>query len=116
MMLSKTKQDQQLHPVWALPYNNTMKINVTHVAKLANLPLTDDEKKRLEPQLSEVLTYVDKLQKGDTSGVEPTSQVTGLENILREDKSGKSLPQELAISQAPSSQKGMFQPKGIFEE
>ena len=93
-----------------------MKIDVTHIAKLANLTLTDEEKNKFEPQLSEVLTYVEKLQKVDTSGVEPTSQVTGLENVLRDDKSSESLSQDVALSQAPLTKNGMFQVKGIFEK
>jgi aspartyl-tRNA(Asn)/glutamyl-tRNA(Gln) amidotransferase subunit C len=93
-----------------------MNINVTHIAKLANLPLTPDEKEKFEKQLSEVLSYVEQLQKIDTSNIIPTSQVTGLENVLREDSAGESLSQEDALSQTKSSQNGLFKVSGIFEE
>lgn len=93
-----------------------MKIDITHVARLANLPLSEEEKSRLEPQLSEVINYVEKLQNVDTESIEPTSQVTGLENVLRDDQVGDSLPQDVALSQAPETQNEMFQVKGILED
>ena len=112
----KRKQSLQLRNEWELPYNSLMKFNITHVAKLANLPLSDDEKKLLEPQLTDVITYVEKLQNVNTQNVERTSQVTGLETVLRDDNVDGSLSQETALSQAPSVQNEMFQVKGIFEE
>jgi aspartyl-tRNA(Asn)/glutamyl-tRNA(Gln) amidotransferase subunit C len=93
-----------------------MKIDVTHIAKLANLTLSDDEKKKFESQLSNVLSYVEKLQEVETKDVVPTSQVTGLENVIRKDEPHESLPQELALSQAPQTNKHQFQVKGIFED
>jgi aspartyl-tRNA(Asn)/glutamyl-tRNA(Gln) amidotransferase subunit C len=93
-----------------------MQINVAHIAKLANLPLKDDEVEKFEKQLAEILTYVEQLNKVDTTDVAQTSQVTGLENVTREDVAGISLPQETAISQAPSTQNGLFKVSGIFEE
>src|SRR5260370_1158529 len=93
-----------------------MKINVPHVAKLANLPLTKDEIKKFEFQLSEVLEYVKKLDEIDTINVEPTSQVTGLENVLRDDVAKESLPQKLVLSNTKSKHDSSFQVKGIFED
>lgn len=93
-----------------------MKINVPHVAKLANLKLKDDEITKFEKQLSEVLDYIKKLEELDTKTVEPTSQVTGLENILREDKATDSLPQEKALSQAKSRHNNFFAVKGILDQ
>jgi len=106
----------QLRNEWELPYNSLMKFDISHVAKLANLPLSDEEKKLLEPQLSEVINYVEKLQNVDTQNVVPTSQVTGPENVLRNDEIADSLPQETALSQAPAIQNETFQVKGIFDE
>ncbi len=93
-----------------------MKIDVNHVAKLANLELKAGEEEKFAKQLSEVLDYIQKLNEVDTSNVEPTSQVTGLENVLREDIPTLSLTQEEALSNAPSQQDGLFKVKGIFEE
>lgn len=92
-----------------------MKINVPHVAKLANLPLTKDEEEKLDKQLSEVLNYVEQLNEVDTKNVEPTSQVTGLENVLREDEPKESLTQEQALANTKSQHNGLFQVKGIFD-
>jgi len=92
-----------------------MKINVPHVAKLANLPLSLAEEKKFEKQLSEILNYVEKLKEVDTKNIETTSQVTGLENIMREDKSTISLTQEEALSNAKSQHNGFIKVKAILE-
>lgn len=59
---------------------------VRHTAKLARLNLTDEEVKKFAGQLSGVLEYVDILKEVDTEGVEITSQVTGLKNVMRKDE------------------------------
>ncbi len=92
-----------------------MKINVKHVAKLANLKITDEDINKFETQLSEVLQYVDHLQKIDTTGVNETSQVTGLENVMREDIAKQSLTQEEALANAKSKHNGLYQVKGILD-
>ena len=93
-----------------------MKIDVSHVAKLANLPLKSEEKKKFEKQLSEVLSYVEKLKEVDAKNVETTSQVTGLENITRKDETVPSLTQEEALSNTKSQHNGLFKVKAILEE
>ena len=93
-----------------------MKIDVAHVAKLANLPLTDKEKRKFEKQLSSILNYIEKLNEIDTSNVEPTSQVTGLENVTREDKPSPSLSQDEVLSNTLSKHNGLFKVKAILEE
>lgn len=59
---------------------------VLHIAKLARLGLRDTEVEKFQTQLSGILAYVDKLGEVDTTGVEPTSQVTGLLNCTRNDE------------------------------
>lgn len=59
---------------------------VMHVAKLAQLQLSEAEIKEYKEQLSEVLDYVEQLQEVDTDNIEPTAQTTGLTNIFREDQ------------------------------
>ena len=56
-----------------------------HIAYLARLGLTEEEKGKFTQQLSSILDYVEQLKEVDTSGVEPTAQVTGLENVIRDD-------------------------------
>ena len=58
---------------------------VRHIAKLARLRLTDEEVEKFAPELSSILQYIDTLSKVNTENIEPTSQVTGLTNRLRED-------------------------------
>ena len=91
-----------------------MKFDITHVAKQANLTLTDEEKTKFEKQLEETVDYIEGLSEVDTDGIEPTSQVTGLENVTREDEITPSLSQEEALKNAKSTHKGYFKVKGIL--
>ena len=59
--------------------------DVLHLAQLSNLQLTDDELDALQQNICDILGYVAQLGELDTTGVEPTYQVTGLENIWRDD-------------------------------
>ncbi|MCL5410539.1 MAG: Asp-tRNA(Asn)/Glu-tRNA(Gln) amidotransferase subunit GatC [Patescibacteria group bacterium] len=59
---------------------------IEHIAKLSRLKLTDEEKKLYSEQLSSVLDYVEQLSLVDTKDVEPTANITGLKNVLREDE------------------------------
>lgn len=92
-----------------------MKIDVSHVAKLANLPLSDDEKKKFEKQLDETLEHIKQLDEVDTEGVQITPQVTKLENVLGEDIVKPSLTQEEALKNASDTYKGFFKVKAILD-
>lgn len=59
---------------------------VRHIAKLAKINLTQADVERLAPQISSILDYFAVLQEVDTTGVEETSQVTGLERVTRPDE------------------------------
>ncbi|MEK7167274.1 MAG: Asp-tRNA(Asn)/Glu-tRNA(Gln) amidotransferase subunit GatC [Patescibacteria group bacterium] len=59
---------------------------VEYVAKLAQLKLTDQEKEKFAKQLSSILEYVKQLDEIDTKNIEPTNQIIGLQNIIREDE------------------------------
>jgi aspartyl-tRNA(Asn)/glutamyl-tRNA(Gln) amidotransferase subunit C len=61
------------------------KDDVHYLAQLSNLQLTDDEVAELQTDLGHILGYIEQLGELDTSGVEPTYQVTDLENVWRED-------------------------------
>ncbi len=62
------------------------KKDVQHVSKLARLELTDNEISKMSDKLSNILNFIDQLTEVNTEGVEPTSQVTGLVDVLRDDK------------------------------
>lgn len=89
---------------------------VRHVADLAKLKLSDEDLSKFHKQLTDIVDFVGKLQEVDTKNVEPTSQVTGLENVFREDKIKTSLPQEEVLINAKRKHKGYFVVKAIFEE
>jgi len=93
-----------------------MKIDIKKVAQLANLRLKTENIKTLEKQLNEIVGYVEKLNEVDTKGVEITSQVTGLENITREDKASESLSQIDVLSGTKSKHNGLFKVDSILEE
>jgi aspartyl-tRNA(Asn)/glutamyl-tRNA(Gln) amidotransferase subunit C len=76
---------------------------VLHVAKLARLKLTDDEVEKMTGELSKILEHVERMEALDLEGVEPTSHVVALENVLREDVPRPSLPRERALEQAPDA-------------
>ena len=92
-----------------------MKIDVKKVAKLANLKLKPEEEKKFEKQLNEIVAYVEKLNEVDTKGVEITSQVTGLENVTREDTPTQSLTQEEVLSGTKSKHNGLFKVDAILD-
>jgi aspartyl-tRNA(Asn)/glutamyl-tRNA(Gln) amidotransferase subunit C len=75
--------------------------DVEHVAHLARLGLTDDELERLEGQLNHILDQYAILATVPTDHIAPTAQTIELENILREDVAGPSLPVEDVLSNAP---------------
>lgn len=91
------------------------KDQVKHVAKLANLPLTEEEEEKYSGQLSKILEYVDQLNRVDTSNVEPTFNVSGNTNITQEDLVNKSLTQEKALENTSNKRDGFFVTKGVFE-
>ncbi|HEX9136539.1 MAG TPA: Asp-tRNA(Asn)/Glu-tRNA(Gln) amidotransferase subunit GatC, partial [Nitrospirota bacterium] len=73
------------------------KQEVEHVARLARLELSEKEKETLTDQLSNILTYVEQLNELDTKGVEPTSHVLDINNVMREDVPEAGLSQDLAL-------------------
>lgn len=92
-----------------------MEMNLSRVVKLARIELTPEEERRLAPQLSEVLKYIEKLNELDVSGVEPTAHATPLSNVMREDEPRDSLSQEDALRNAPKAANGLFVVPKIVE-
>jgi aspartyl-tRNA(Asn)/glutamyl-tRNA(Gln) amidotransferase subunit C len=73
---------------------------IKKVAKLSKLELTDEEMKKYQTELSGILDFFEKLKEVDTDGVEPLSQVTGLENVLRTDEV-ENFPAEKLLQSSP---------------
>ena len=88
--------------------------DVEHIAQLAKLSFSDEEKAKFTEQFNEILSFMEKLNELDTSNVEPLSQVIELHNVLREDVVKPSLPTEEALKNAPSKTDRFFKvPKVI---
>lgn len=92
------------------------KINVKHIAKLASLPIINEEEERFEAQLEAILAHTEKLSTVSVEGVEETSQVTGLTNVSQKDTAGPSLPQNEALAQTNRSHNGLFVVPVLIEE
>ncbi len=88
---------------------------VEHVAKLARLELSEHEQDMFTDQLSNILTYVEQLNELDTKGVEPTSHVLDIRNVMRDDVAEESLPQERALANAPEKAAGHYRVPLIIE-
>ncbi len=91
------------------------KKEIEHLALLARLGITKEEKEKFRSELSSILDYVAKLNQVDTKGVKSTSQVTGLFNIMREDKARKSGCEKELVEAAPEHQGGCIKTKAILE-
>jgi aspartyl-tRNA(Asn)/glutamyl-tRNA(Gln) amidotransferase subunit C len=79
--------------------------DVLHLAQLSNLQLSNDEVASLQTDLANILQYVEQLGELDTSGVEPTYQVTDLENVFRDDVVIKSDADRAALLELSPDQK-----------
>lgn len=91
-------------------------IDISRVAKLANLPLTKTEEETFEKQLPKIVGYISKLSEVDTQEVEPIAHITGLKNITRKDEAAPGLSQKDATKNAPKVRNGFFEVDAIFEE
>ena len=91
------------------------KQEVEHVARLARLDLSEQEKEKLTDQLSNILTYVEKLNELDTRGIEPTSHVLDIRNVMRDDAARPGLSQESALANAPERAAGHYKVPKIIE-
>ena len=81
---------------------------VLHVARLARLELSEEELERMAGELSGILEHVDRISALDLDGVEPTSHVVALSNVMRADAPEPCLPREKALEQAPDPADGAF--------
>ena len=88
---------------------------VRYVAALARLELAPDEEGTLTGQLNAILEYMGQLGEVDTTGVEPTSHVLPLTNVMREDTVRECLSNAEALSNAPAAAQGHFAVPKILE-
>lgn len=88
---------------------------VEHVAQLARLALSDEEKQRLTEQLNAILTYMEQLGEVPTAGVEPTAHVLDLVNVFRDDTVRQTLSADAALANAPETAHHFFVVPRIVE-
>ncbi len=89
---------------------------VEHVARLARLDLSPEEKEQMRSQLDAILTYIDKLRQLDTEGVEPTSHAVPIVNVMREDEVRPCFPGADMLANAPDRDGDLFRVPKILEE
>lgn len=90
-------------------------IDVTYVAHLARLQLSEGEKEKISRQLGQILGYIEKLKELDTTGVAPTAHAVPMINVTRPDEIRPSLPVEEALRNAPAQANGLFLVPKIVE-
>jgi len=83
-------------------------LNIDHVAHLARLALTPEEKAKFATQLGDVLAYIEQLKKVDVSGVEPTAHAFPVYNVWADDIAQPGLPVEAALKNAPAQRNNMI--------
>jgi aspartyl-tRNA(Asn)/glutamyl-tRNA(Gln) amidotransferase subunit C len=89
--------------------------DVDHVAKLARLEITPEERERYQKQLNAILEHAAGIASLDVSEVPPTAHILPLSNVWREDRVLPSLPREEALANAPDKAKGCFRVPKIIE-
>lgn len=89
---------------------------VEHVAYLARLGLAEDEKERLQGQLSDILQHVAMINRLNTDAIPPTAQVIPLQNVQRSDEAQPSFPPEAIMANAPRSEDQQFKVPPVLEE
>ena len=89
--------------------------DVEHVARLARLELSNEEKSLFAGQMDAILAYVEKLKELDTEGILPTSHAVPMENAFREDLTQPSMGTDKALSNAPEKADGFYRVPKIIE-
>lgn len=88
---------------------------VEQIADLARLELSTDEKKLYAAQLKNILGWVEELNKADTSSVEPTTNILGLENITRTDTPVSFENREAILKLAPEREFDFIKVRKVIE-
>lgn len=92
-----------------------VEIDVEHVARLARLALTDEERERFRSQLGVILEHAERVREVAAEDVQPTSHPIPMKNVLRDDEPEPTLSQEEALAGAPETEKGQFKVPRIVE-
>ncbi|MBN1886455.1 MAG: Asp-tRNA(Asn)/Glu-tRNA(Gln) amidotransferase subunit GatC [Thermoflexales bacterium] len=88
---------------------------VEHIAELAKLALTEEEKALYQEQLSAILDYADQLKQVDTAAIPPTASVLPLRNVMRADEAQPSLPRQDVLANAANAQADCFTVQAVLD-
>jgi len=91
------------------------KDTIDYVAKLARIELTKQEKELFAKQLTDILSYMDKINTLKTDDVEPMSHAVSVENVFRKDKIRDSLENSKALQNAPDKKDNFFKVPKVIE-
>ena len=86
-----------------------------HVAHLARLDFSEDEKGKFTSQINTILMYMDILNGIDTAGIKPMTHAISLDNVFRDDTEKKSTGAEIALANAPDGNMGLFGVPKVIE-
>ena len=89
---------------------------IRHIAALARLRFDEGELESFRAQFERIVEYVEKIDDLDLNGVEPTSHAMDRSNAFRDDEVAQSLPQELALANAPRKKDGFIAVPRVIEE
>ncbi len=92
------------------------KNDILRVAELARLELTDEEKAEFSRQLSDIISYVEKINELNTENVEPTDHIVDMKNVLRDDVVTESIERKKLEKIAPRFEKEHFVVPRIIED
>jgi aspartyl-tRNA(Asn)/glutamyl-tRNA(Gln) amidotransferase subunit C len=91
------------------------KDRIKYTSNLARISLTASEEELFAGQLNDILTYMEKINEIDTSGIEPTSHVIAMDNVFRCDVQKKPLSQTQALVNAPDKKGSFFRVPRVIE-
>jgi len=91
------------------------KETIEHISELARLNISEAEKDKMVSEMEKIISYVDKLDELDTSGVEPMEHVLPMHNVFREDEVKNSFSRDKLLECAPSHEKGCYRVPKVVE-
>jgi aspartyl-tRNA(Asn)/glutamyl-tRNA(Gln) amidotransferase subunit C len=88
---------------------------VTHIARLARVGLSEDDISRFQGQLSQILDYFERLQEVDTENIPPTAHTLAMHNVMRDDEPRPSFDKEDILANAPQREGDLFRVRAVLE-
>ena len=100
-----------------MPTKKLTKEEILHLSKVAGVPLSEEEIKLYQEQLSNIIGYIEKLNSVNTDNIEPIEQLTELANITSEDdvKNDRLLSQEQVVQNTKEHKNGNIRVNAIFD-